>query len=144
MNTPASRRVRLHAQAIAEHRAAAERAGRIDGEDADRRAGAAQFAAQPIDERALAGAGRARDANTKARPVRAKMRPDQRGACRIVVLDQRDGARDGARFSGQHALGERRHGHRVSSCRAMTSRWISLVPSPMVVSFTSRKTFSAG
>ena len=28
--------------------------------------------------------------------------------------------------------------------RAMTSRWISLVPSPMVVSFTSRKNFSAG
>ena len=34
--------------------------------------------------------------------------------------------------------------HRVSSWRAMTSRWISLVPSPIVVSFTSRKNFSAG
>ena len=35
MNTPASRRVRLHAQPIAEHRAAGERARRIDGDDAD-------------------------------------------------------------------------------------------------------------
>ena len=32
----------------------------------------------------------------------------------------------------------------ASNCRAMTSRWISLVPSPIVVSFTSRKYFSAG
>ena len=32
----------------------------------------------------------------------------------------------------------------ASSWRAMTRRWISLVPSPMVVSFTSRKNFSAG
>ena len=36
MNTPSSRGVRLHPQPIAEHRAAGERAGRIDGDDADR------------------------------------------------------------------------------------------------------------
>ena len=34
--------------------------------------------------------------------------------------------------------------HRARSCRAITRRWISLVPSPMVSSFTSRKYFSAG
>ena len=43
----------------------------------------------------------------------------------------------------QHAVGERRV-RSDSSCRAITSRWISLVPSPMVVSLTSRKYFSAG
>jgi hypothetical protein len=34
--------------------------------------------------------------------------------------------------------------HAPISSLAITSRWISLVPSPIVVSFTSRKYFSAG
>jgi hypothetical protein len=34
--------------------------------------------------------------------------------------------------------------YRDSSRRAITRRWISLVPSPMVNSLTSRKYFSAG
>ena len=35
---------------------------------------------------------------------------------------------------GEHALGQRRRGvtFSASNCRAMTSRWISLVPSPIV------------
>ena len=37
-----------------------------------------------------------------------------------------------------------RYADAASSWRAMTSRWISLVPSPIVVSLTSRKNFSAG
>ena len=53
--------VRLHAHAIAEHGAAAERAGRIDG-DRRRRVGrrGRSSAIEPIDQRALAGAGRRR------------------------------------------------------------------------------------
>ena len=61
-------RVRLHAQAIAEHRAAGERARRIDGDHADARAGCARNSVdQPIDERALARAGRTGDADRDTR-----------------------------------------------------------------------------
>jgi hypothetical protein len=56
MKTPRLR-VRLHADAIAEDRAAGERAGRIDREHADVCAGA-KPRRDAIDERALAGAGR--------------------------------------------------------------------------------------
>ena len=54
--------VRLHAHAIAENGAAAERAGRIDRDDADgsRRSDRRN---QAIDQRALAGAGRSGDAD---------------------------------------------------------------------------------
>ena len=104
--------------------------------------GATKFAAQPVDERALAGAGRTGHADQEGAPGVREQRPDQIGGARIVVFDEGDGPRDRARLPGQHAVGER--GRHESSCRAMTSRWISLVPSPMVVSFTSRKNFSAG
>jgi len=53
--------------------------------------------------------------------------------------------RYGARLACEHAACHgRRLRHRANNCRAITSRCISLVPSPMVVSFTSRKNFSAG
>ena len=64
MNTSSSRGVRLHPHAVAENRAAGERAGRIDG---DRRRpslpSARSCGDQPIDQRALAGAGRPGDAD---------------------------------------------------------------------------------
>ena len=52
--------VRLHADAVAEDRAAGERAGGIDGDDADRLAAPAQLQREPVHQRALAGARRAR------------------------------------------------------------------------------------
>ena len=54
--------VRLHADAVAEDRAAGVRAGRIDRDDADGLARSAELRDQAIDQRALAGAGRAGDA----------------------------------------------------------------------------------
>ena len=75
---------------------------------------------------------------------------DELGAFGRLVLDQADRARDRARIALQYAIGERRSDvarrtcHWLSSCRAMTRRWISLVPSPIVSSLTSRKYFSAG
>ena len=105
-------------------------------------AGAADLRRQPVDERALAGARRTRHTDEEGAPGSREDGADEVGARRVVVFDEGNGARDRARLAGQHPFGER--GRHDSSCRAITSRWISLVPSPMVVSLTSRKNFSAG
>ncbi len=63
-----------------------------------------------------------------------------RGEC-LIALDERDCSREGARIASQYPVGQRSH---ASNWRAITRRWISLVPSPIVVSLTSRKNFSAG
>jgi hypothetical protein len=68
----------------------------------------------------------------------AEDRADEVATRGIFVLDERNRARNRPRIARQNAVGEC---HRDKSWRAMTSRWISLVPSPMVVSFTSRKYF---
>ena len=70
--------------------------------------------------------------------------PHQLVAGRRLVFDQGNRASDGPGIAREDARGERSICHWPSSWRAMTSRWISLVPSPMVRSFTSRKYFSAG
>ena len=99
--------VRLHAHAIAEDRAAGERAGRIDGEDADRLAAGANSVDQPIDERALAGARRAGDADqVRAAGAADRCRGPASRAGGRFVFDQRDRARDRARIAGEHALGQ--------------------------------------
>ena len=140
--------VRLHPEPIAEHRAAAERAGRVDRDHADRESAATKLGRQPIDERALPRAGRTGHADEVGAPGVREDRPHDRRALGALVLDHRDRARDRARIAGEHPVSERRRqgraDHRASSCRAITSRWISLVPSPIVVSLTSRKYFSAG
>ena len=81
---------------------------------------------------------------TSVYPKGALLFMEKQDARGVFVLDQRDGAGHGAGIARQHAFGQRRRHERDSSWRAMTSRWISLVPSPMVVSLTSRKYFSAG
>src|SRR5262249_50272257 len=63
---------------------------------------------ESINERALAGPGRAGDANQVGAAGAAEDRSHQLGARGILVLDQRDGARGGARVAGQHALAQRR------------------------------------
>src|SRR5262249_55007058 len=161
--------VRLHAQAIAKPGAAAERARRIDGNHPDEalfftdpgfshgfgsirtlsasralRSLRSKSCDKPIHERALARARRAGNADQVRAAGAAEDRSHEIGALRILVLDQRDGPGDRGRTPGQHPLGQRRGHARDSSWRAMTSRWISLVPSPIVVSLTSRKYFSAG
>ena len=66
-------------------------------------------------------------------------------ALRIVALDERDRFREGSILPGPDTGGERLEvaHHRfvfdsARRLRAMTIRWISLVPSPIVQSFTSR------
>jgi len=64
---------------------------------------------------------------------------------RRAVLDEADGARHRAHAARAHALGQganvvqRTIPFRPSSSRAMTRRWTSLVPSPMVPSLLSRR-----
>ena len=87
---------------------------------------AAQFGGQGVDERALARAGRAGDADDQAF---AFGRSDSR-IRRRAVFDLRGETREFAGRVDSHQS--------FSSWRAITRRWISLVPSPMVQSFTSR------
>ena len=140
--------VRLHADAIAENRAAAVRTRRIDRDDADRAVGLSKLGDQPIDERALARAGRTRDADEirasgpgeqAADETRQRRAPRPRSGKSPA---RSRGDRGQECVSASDELGARRY--RPSSCRPITSRWISLVPSPMVQSLTSRKYFSAG
>ena len=98
--------VRLHADAIAENRAAGERAGGIDGDDADGLLGAAELRNQAIDERALAGPRRAGDADQVSASGLREDAADEIRPLRGFVLDQADGARDRARIPLEDALGQ--------------------------------------
>ncbi len=80
--------MRLHPHAIAKDRAAGERARRVDGDDADRTARGADGRRQLVDERALAGAGRPRDADQERAAGAGKDPADEIGAGRRFVLDQ--------------------------------------------------------
>ena len=134
--------VRLHPHAVAENRAAGERARRIDRNHPDRPAFLTGMADELIDERALARARRSGDPHEVRPTGPGEQLADERAAGRGSVLDERDGPRERTRVPGEHTIDERVVHAR--SWRAMTSRWISLVPSPMVRSLTSRKYFSAG
>ena len=113
--------VRAHAHAIAKDGAARKRARGIDGDDADRLPGLADFGRHPIDERALAGARRPGDAD-HIRAARARIDvAHQPGAGGRFILDERDGARDRPRVAREHAFGERGR-HLPINWRAMTSR----------------------
>jgi hypothetical protein len=136
--------VRLHPDAIAENRPTRERTRRIDGNHANGAIRRTNLCGQLVDERALTGARRTGDADNVGAAGTGIEAPDEIGAERRFVLDERDGARDRAGIAREHAIGQRRVGHWLRSCLAITSRWISLVPSPIVSSLTSRKYFSAG
>ena len=126
----------LHADAIAEDGPAGERAGRIHGEDAHRLSRRAQVGDQPVHQGALAGAGVAGDPHD---PGAARSRPDlaqDRFGLRLRIVDLPHQPRHGPDVSGDDAFGG--GAHALSSSRAITIRWISLVPSPMVQSLTSR------
>ena len=123
MNTSRIGRVRLHPEAVAENRAAGERTGRVHGDDADRLSARARFGDQPIDQRALAGAGRAGDADEIGAAGVGKDRADQIGCRRRFVFDERNRAGDGARIAGQHAIGERGSGHGLTSAAPEACLW---------------------
>ena len=140
--------VRLHPDPVAEHRAAAERAAGIDGQHADRPAAGPQDPGEAVDQGALPDPGSARHADEVRAPGAGMDRPHQRRRRLALVLDARNGPGDRPAVALEHPDREParvgRHASASRYCLAMIRRWISLVPSPMVVSFTSRKNFSAG
>jgi hypothetical protein len=106
--------VRLHADAIAQHGAAAIRAGRIDRQDADGASGLAQLGGEPVDERALAGPGRPGNADQVRASGLGEDPADEGGGFRSFVFDEGNRAGDGAGVAGADAIGDRAIGHGVS------------------------------
>jgi hypothetical protein len=99
-------RVALHAHPVAEDGAAAERARRVDRDDAHGVARLAPALDDAVTEGALAAAGRARDAH-HVRPARpAAHLAEQVLDGGVVVLDHADGAGEGADVAVEQALGE--------------------------------------
>ena len=130
--------VLLHADAVAQDGSAGAATGGVDGQNGDGFALTAQGGGEGIHQGAFTGTGRAGDCRRCA-PYR------RRG-----VSSRSVSSACGSRFSipvaarGQRArvafgdfAGEIVH-QVLRSCRAITRRWISLVPSPMVQSLTSR------
>lgn len=107
----------LKADTVAEDGAAGEGTGGIDGDDADGFAGRAIVGGEAIDEGALAGSGRASDADADGSasslargPGRAAGVPEARGehgeGFRRAVFDERDGAGQRTRVAMAEALDE--------------------------------------
>ncbi len=135
----------LHADAITQQGAAGERAGGIDGEDGDAVPALAAEPGEAVHQRALAGAGRAGDAHHPRLARPGVDPPDQLALGLAATFEKGDRPPQRPRLPRQdarHQLVERvgagPHHFPCSNCRAMTSRWISLVPSPMVQILASR------
>jgi len=75
----------FHARLVAEDRAPGERAGRIDGEHRDAVPAAGEEQPEGFDEGRLAGARRAGDADTVARPGVRQQRFEEALGARVVV-----------------------------------------------------------
>jgi hypothetical protein len=97
----------LHADAVAEDRAAAEGARRIDRGDANRPVAAAIGLGELVDERALAAAGRARDADNAGTAGLGVEGLERRARLGGLVLDAGEQAGEAAAVAGEDALGER-------------------------------------
>ena len=93
----------LHAHAVAEDRAAAERAGRIDGEHADLEVVVAQHATSSSVSVDFPAPGAPVIPTDHARPVCGCSRLDDRAGAVAALLDERE------------QLGRRRPGHRASA-----------------------------
>ena len=105
----------------------------------------AQMRGQPVDQRGLARPRRAGHADHERAARVREERGQERRAPRAAVLDEADGPRHGPHVAREHAAREVRRDTfsgpslRCSSSRAMTRRWTSLVPSPIVPSLLSRR-----
>ena len=100
--------VLAHPDPVAEHRAAADRARGIEGDDRDLQAALEPGAEQRVDERRLAAARHAGDADD-ARPAGLRREPRRRGGgAGRVVVEQRQEPRDRPPLAGEGELGERR------------------------------------
>ena len=94
----------LHANAVAQNRAAGVGAGGIDGDDADRRSLLAIVVCQLIDQRALARAGRAGEPEYPRLAAVRKQGLQQLRPSRRVILDGGDGARQRAGIAGAELM----------------------------------------
>ncbi len=147
----------LHSNPIAQDGAAGIRACRINRDHAHLFLFLAVIARQPVDQRALPRPGRASNSREIRLACVREKQPKQRLRFWLMVFNRRDRARNRAHVAGAHLLrpffNRQSHTFPVEpsgkagaslsyffprSCRAITNFWISLVPSPMVQSFTSR------
>ena len=132
-----------HAYPIAEDRSARKRARWVDGDYTDLATLFPEGGDEPVDQTRFAGARRTGQADDVGATCRREHFAQHVDCARLVFLDETDRARQGADIAGLDSF-EAFHRspaadqrlRRIS--RAMTTRWISLVPSPMVHSFMSR------
>src|SRR5579872_3554468 len=129
--------VGLHADAVAQNSATGNAAGGIDGQNSHSLSGAANGAYQRVDESALACAWRPSDAGDDGVVGMRTEFSQQAGGFRRVILDGGRRASQRTHITTSDLIDPIGH-QSFSSWRAITRRWISLVPSPMVQSFTSR------
>ena len=104
------RAVLAHADAVAEHGAAGDRAGRVDGDDRDALAAREQCAEQRVDQRRLARARRAGDAqHVRAAEVRRRWRAAMARApgspCSIALIARAIARRSPARIAASRGCG---------------------------------------
>ena len=137
-----------HPRPVAEQRPAGEGTRRVDGEDRDIASAGARHSRQSIAQRALADSRRAGDPDDSRAPPLGKEHREELAGVRVTILDQRQCARKGAPVAAPKPLGQwvqvqgLEHiggGYSESNCLAITIRWISDVPSPIVMSLESRK-----
>jgi len=108
---PLVEEVTLHADAVAQDGAAAERARRVDGDDSDAAVGATQMRRQPVDQGRLAGPGRAGDPD---HVCAARMRKDAAHDLRDrgrPSLDEGHQARERRSLTREHAVHEQARVH---------------------------------
>src|SRR5271157_504010 len=91
--------MRLHANAVAQNCTATERAGRIDGYDADGLPLLAIFARNLVHQRALPSARRSGEAEEHSVTAVGKERLEQLRGFGCAVFDGRNGARERTQFS---------------------------------------------
>ena len=96
----------LHADAVAEDGAVGERAGGIDGDDADGAGLAAEVGGDLIDKGAFAGAGRAGDAENEGAASVGEQGGDELAGGWCLVFDGGGGAGEGTGVAGEDAVEE--------------------------------------
>src|SRR5262249_10559470 len=97
-------KMRLHADAVAEHGAAAERTRGIDRNDADRGTALPQMLDQPIDERRLAGTRRPGDADHVGLAGALVDAAHDATGLAVAVLDERDQLGERDAVAAEHTL----------------------------------------
>ncbi len=117
----------LHADAIPKDCAAGERAAWIDGNNPNLRAVLPIRGRQPVDERALAGAGASGDSDDARLSRVGKQLPQKVVPCGCAVFDERDGSSQRSRIAIEEVPGLRCHRLKAlrtafSNSRAMTRR----------------------